>query len=146
MKNKFPNQCRFGNFKAEMAKKSVKSIFSSRQRNIVYLLLALPLLWIAVIGIPYGGLFPFAILAAICIVQFFRPTWIGWLIVFLPCAALTVTYGIRILADLVTIPFGARPSILVDLDDSVFFFFSVLIFSGLCYWLWRVRPKSKSSA
>jgi hypothetical protein len=104
------------------------------------------MLLIALVGLQYGAFLLYATPVVICIIQFFRPTMLGWLLVFIPCAAMSVAWLFGLIRDLIKISKNSKPSILLDFDDSLVFLITLAVFIGLCYWLWHVRPKEKITA
>jgi nicotinamide riboside transporter PnuC len=116
------------------------------KRSVAYLLFALPLLLIALVGLQYGAFPLYAAPVVICIFQFFRPTMIGWLLIFLPCVAMCFAWLFGLVRDLAYIIIGARPSILLDLDDSLVFLVALALFLGFSWWLWRIRPAQPVAA
>ncbi len=129
-----------------MIKEIINHILAPGERSAAYLLLALPLLLIALIGSQYGAAALYAVPAIICILQFFRPTFIGWLFVFLPCAGMTLVWSGGLLIDIIKIMTKQHPSILLDSNDSIVFIIALAVFVGLSIWLWSVRPKLKINA
>jgi hypothetical protein len=99
-----------------MENKLKKFILRPGQQSAVYLIVALPMLLIALIGLQYGAFLLYATPAVICIIQFFRPTMLGWLLVFIPCAAMSVAWLFGLIRDLIKISINSRPSILLDFD------------------------------
>jgi hypothetical protein len=113
------------------------------RRSFAYLAASLPLLLIAIAGLQYGAFPLYAAPAVICLVQFFRPTMVGWLLIFIPYFVLSAAWAFGLARDLVLISINQNPGILLDLDDSIVFLGLLVISLGLCFWLWRVRPKLK---
>lgn len=107
----------------------------------VYLLAALPLLVFALIGVEYGAFLLYLVPALICIIQFFRPTKVVWLVVSVVYLAGTATYVVALIADLVHLARGRQPSILVDSDDSAVFVLLVVFLVSVCFGLLKVRPR-----
>jgi hypothetical protein len=105
----------------------------------VYLLAALPLLVFALVGTEYGAGFKYLIPALLCVVQFLRPTKLGWLVIFVLYLAGTTDYVVALIKDLVRIAGGQQPSILLDSDDSVVFALLVIYLVAVCFGLFRVR-------
>jgi len=81
-------------------KEITKYVLAPGQRSLAYLLLALPFLILALIGAQYGASALYAVPAVICILQFLRPTFFGWLLVFLPCTGMTVAWSIGLIIDI----------------------------------------------
>jgi hypothetical protein len=122
------------------SKNIFNQFFSKPDRSVVYLLVAFPWAFIALMGIEYGAFSLYMIPVVICITQFCWPTMIGWWLVFLPCVVVSIAGGCGLFFDLVKIMLKERPEILLDFDDSVFFLVGLAVFFGLCCWLWRVQP------
>lgn len=110
------------------------------QGSWVYFLAALPLFVFALVGVEYGASAFYLIPAVICVVQFFRPTKPGWLVLFVLYLTGTATYLVALVKDVAQLAGGSRPSILVDSDDSVVFVLLVIYLLAVCYGLFRVRP------
>lgn len=128
-------------------KVAIKNFFlRPGKRSAAYLLFALPLLLLALVGLQYGAFPLYAAPVVICIFQFFRPTMIGWLLIFLPCVAMSIAWLFGLVRDLAYIITGAKPSILLDLDDSLVFLFTLAMFLGFCWWLWKIRPTQPTAA
>jgi hypothetical protein len=116
------------------------------RRSFAYLAASLPLLLIAIAGLQYGAFPLYAAPAVICLVQLFRPTMVGWLLIFIPYFVMSAAWVFGLARDLVRISTNQNPGILLDLDDSIVFLGLLVISLGLCFWLWRVRPKFETGA
>lgn len=126
-----------------MMKEIIKHVLAPGQRSAAYLFLALPFLLLALMSAEYGAAALYAVPAIICILQFLRPSFIGWLLVFLPCAGMTSVWSAGLIIDIFKIITRQDTNILLDLNDSVAFIIALGVFCAFSLWLWRIRPTFK---
>lgn len=128
-----------------MIKDTLKYLFSRRvtQGRWVYILGSITLLLFALWGWEYGAFMPYLPIAALCIVQCFYPTMIGWGILF--CVYLTGAgmYLYIFFRDLFQLIIGSKSatSILVDLDDSIVFITLIGLIMVIAFSLYKIRPR-----
>lgn len=112
----------------------------ARRGSWIYLVASIPLLAFALAGWEYGAFWGYFVLAIVCISQFFRPMKPVWLFLFVVYSAGSVIYLGLLLSDVGRILAGARPTVLVDADDSFVFGLLVVFLIGVSYGLFRIRP------
>jgi hypothetical protein len=100
----------------------------------------------ALVGVEYGATLAYSFPALICGIQFFRPTLIGWYLIFLTVLTGCVIYGFMMVQDFLRKMGGSEANILVDGDDSIVFSLLVAVLIGLVAWLWLVRPGKRDSS
>jgi hypothetical protein len=110
------------------------------KRSLVYLIAAVLFGVIGLAGLQYGALPLYLLPAIICATQFVYPTPLGWALVFTPVMAGTALWAFALVRDLVWLALGRRPSVLLDLDDSVVFVVLLSVCIAIALVLFRVRP------
>ena len=117
------------------------------RRSVVYLAAAALPLFLAVWGWAEGGTLaslPYALLTAICILQFFRPIAALWWIIFAAFALGSVWFGWLFLKDLWYLATQQSTQVLLDGSDSVAFVSYLLAVLAVTLTLLRVRPNAIS--
>ena len=117
------------------------------RRSVVYLVAAALALFLAVWGWAEGGTLaslPYAVLTAICILQFFRPIAALWWAIFAVFSLGTVWFGWLFLRDLWYLATEQNTQVLLDGSDSVAFVFYLLAVLAVTFNLLRVRPNATS--
>lgn len=107
-----------------------------------FLLAAVPLVLFALIGAAYGGFLPYALLATVCICQFFYPTLLGWGVVLLVAVAGLVSYGYAAVMDIVRLANGASPSIFLNTTDTFAFVLLIGVIATVAVGLIMNRPRA----
>ena len=111
------------------------------KRSLVYLVAAVLFAVIGLAGLEYGALPAYLLPAFICATQFTYPTPLGWGLVFIPVTFGAALWTFALARDLVWLVLGRRPSVLLDLDDSVVFLAALFITIVVAVILYRVRPR-----
>jgi hypothetical protein len=110
------------------------------RRSIIYVIAAIPLLFIGIGGWSYGIVWFYFVLAAVCLLQWFRPTLPGWIGIFAVYTIVSLGLAFLILSDVVRLSNGDRPTILVDQSDTIAFSLIFLAALGILFTLWVRRP------
>ena len=108
----------------------------------IYLLAALPLFLLALVSLHYNALSVtgYLVLGTVNVIQFLRPTIVGWAICFLIYLVSAIGYSYLIVTDAIKLFSSEPPSALVDIDDTLVF---SLLFGYIVVILlmqWRIRP------
>lgn len=111
------------------------------ERSLVYLIAAALFAVIGLAGIQYGALPAYLLSAIICTTQFAYPTPLGWGLVFAPVMTAAALWAFALARDLVWLALGRRPSVLLDVDDSVVFLVLLSVCIAMVLVLYRVRPR-----
>ncbi len=112
----------------------------SRRLSWCYLVLVLPILFLAVGGYTYGGFVFYSILVMIVVGQFLYPTLLGWSVTALFFAVATALYSYVLARDIVYLSMGRRPQALVNLEDTVGFLILLAVVAGLLALAIKIRP------
>jgi hypothetical protein len=109
----------------------------------IYMLAAIPLLFFALWGWEYGAFFLYFSLAALCLIQYFYPTILGWVILFSIYMAGAATYLYVYFKDLFQLLRGVKSgnSIFIDWDDSVVFTILIALIVAIALNLYKKRPR-----
>jgi hypothetical protein len=92
-----------------------------RRFNWLYLASSLPFLLFAAWGAEYGASWIYLAPAALCVVQFFFPTRLGWGLVTVLYGGAVILYTGLALADLWRLATGEPLDLFLDADDSAWF-------------------------
>ncbi len=119
-----------------------------RPHSLVYLAAAALALFLAAWAWGEGGTYlswsPYAVLAALCIWQFFRPLAALWWLVFAVFAVASAFYAWLFLRDLWYLVTEQSTQVLLDGSDSVAFVFYLLAMLAVTLRLLRIRPNATS--
>jgi hypothetical protein len=123
----------------------LKDLFARRfqQKRWVYILAAIPVLFIALWGQEYGAFLLYFSVGALCLVQFFYPTLSGWGLLFAIYLIGAGSYVYVFIRDLFHLILGTKSaiSIFVDLDDSIFFTIFITCIVAIAFGLFKIKPK-----
>ena len=112
----------------------------SRSSWWVFLLTALPLLFLGLMGAEHGAIPLYWGLAALCVVQCFLPTLLGWGVVLSLFAAASLVYLYILGADALRLARGQPPTVFLNPYDTTFFVGLLTVLVGLTVALIRNRP------
>jgi hypothetical protein len=112
----------------------------------LFVLGAIPLILVALVGAQYGAFLPYAILAGICILQIGYPTMVGWGICLVTFLGGAIVYTFALAADITRVVRSQPPQIFLNPTDTAVFLalFAILIF--ICLGLFFIKPKRGSAA
>jgi hypothetical protein len=107
----------------------------------LFVVAALPLIIFALIGANYGAFVPYAVLAGICVIQFVRPTLLGWGVVMLVFAVGASLYLYTATADLVRLARGQQPQLFLNPYDTAAFTALIVLVVAVAVGLFFLRPR-----
>jgi hypothetical protein len=106
----------------------------------VFIVTSLPLILFGLMGAEHGALMLYAPLAAICLIQFFFPTVLGWGFVLLLYGAGSIVYIYTLGKDALKVVRSQQPEVFLNAYDSTFFLILVAVLVALTIVLVRNRP------
>jgi hypothetical protein len=119
--------------------------FARMQKSMVYLFCGVFFLAVLFLGSEEGGI-AFLIPALISFAQFFYPTFIGWVLVFLPVSVMSLLWLYGLVIGIIKMNLYPKPGASSDIDYSLFFILTALISTLLSVWLWNLRIKNASKS
>jgi len=111
----------------------------------VFVATAIPLILFGLMGAEHGALVPYAALAAICFVQFFYPTMLGWGFVLALYAAGSIIYVFTLGKDAIRVARSQQPEVFLNSYDSTFFLLLIAALVTFTVVLVRNRPVPRGS-
>ena len=128
-------------------KRGAIALIAPRKRRLAwcYLFLCLPILVLATFGYVYGGFVLYSVLAAVVIGQFFYPTLLGWGVTLLIYAIFSGLYFYLLVADIIALIAGRRPTAFVDPSDSTLFLILLFVAIGFLVLTYKIRPAPRSA-
>ena len=107
----------------------------------IFLVAALPFLFLAVLGIEYGAFFMYLVPSVLCVIQFLFPTLLGWFIVLVFCISACAVYGYVLAIDVLKLLSDQRPDKLINGTDATVFIVGFAVLLAISVILWVARPK-----
>ncbi len=97
---------------------SLHRLLARRRQPKRFLLIAaaIPLAVVGLIGFEYGALIPYAVCAAIFILQVIYPTLLGWIFVVTIYSAASAIYLLATVHDLIELAYGRPASIYISIQ------------------------------